>query len=252
MLLLEGLRYSPWTEKARWALDHHEIPYLYREHVMMLGMPRLRLQMRRPVGPITVPVLLKSPGDWIMDSLQIAEWADGQGMQEKLFFDAARPSIVEWNDRSEDATDAARAVALVRIAESPEAQKAALPPFIPTSLKGAMAGATRLAVEYVAHEFRSRSRSIDQHRERVRAFALGLQKKLAGRPYLMERFTFADVIAASTLNVIEPVREKYLRLPEAIREVWTDPELAREFWDLLEWRDGIYAAHRKPRARVLT
>jgi glutathione S-transferase len=28
------------------------------------------------------------------------------------------------------------------------------------------------------------------------------------------------------------------------REAWTQPELAREFADVLAWRDAVYAKHR--------
>ena len=40
---LIGIRYSPWTEKARWSPDHR-IPYRYTEHLIMLGMPELRVK----------------------------------------------------------------------------------------------------------------------------------------------------------------------------------------------------------------
>ncbi len=34
---LIGLHYSPWTEKARWALDRQRVPYAFEEHLPMLG-----------------------------------------------------------------------------------------------------------------------------------------------------------------------------------------------------------------------
>ena len=50
MLDLYGIAYSPWTAKARWALDHHKIPYRYREHLILFGMPELRWRLKKPFG----------------------------------------------------------------------------------------------------------------------------------------------------------------------------------------------------------
>ena len=43
---LYGLSLSPWTERARWALDHHGVAYDYHEHVPMLGEVLLRMKAR--------------------------------------------------------------------------------------------------------------------------------------------------------------------------------------------------------------
>ena len=42
---LIGIGYSPWTEKARWALDHHGIDYRYSEHLILFGMLPLRIKL---------------------------------------------------------------------------------------------------------------------------------------------------------------------------------------------------------------
>src|SRR5262245_44456729 len=42
---LLGAFYSPWTERARWALDHHGIAYRFEEHVPVVG--ELALRRRR-------------------------------------------------------------------------------------------------------------------------------------------------------------------------------------------------------------
>src|SRR4051812_4751156 len=54
---LVGIGFSPWTQKARWALDHHGLGYRYHEHLILFGMPQLHWQMRKWREPLTVPAL---------------------------------------------------------------------------------------------------------------------------------------------------------------------------------------------------
>jgi glutathione S-transferase len=246
MLTLEGLRYSPWTEKARWALDHHEIPYDYREHVVLMSMARLRMEMRRPWGDITVPVLLLGRGRWVMDSLNIARYADLDGKGVKLFSGPRESAILRWNELSEDATDAARGAVMHRMAKDREALAASLPRSVPPALRSSLTFLSRVGISYVTHAFNSNSRTYEQHRERIRQFCQTLRQELRG-DYLLGEFSYADVAAAATLGVIQPVGERHLRVAPAIRNAWTDSELAAEMTDLLVWRDRVYERHRKKR-----
>jgi glutathione S-transferase len=247
-VLIEGLRYSPWTEKARWALDHHEIPYAYREHLILLGMPRLRWEMRKPFGDITVPVLLLGGGKYVMDSMEIARWADERGTQPKLMPSELDGDIKRWNDICENATDAARGVLLVRMAENPEAQRSGLPDFIPGALRGPLSFMTRVGMNYIAREFNSRSKQFDEHIQRMRDFALEVRKSIKGN-YLAGQFSYLDISVASTLNIIQPAGQKFLQVSESMRSLWTQDEMVKEFGDLLDWRDRIYSLHRKRRLK---
>jgi glutathione S-transferase len=47
MRKLVALHYSPWSEKARWALDHHGVAYRYEEYKILLGEPKLRLATKK-------------------------------------------------------------------------------------------------------------------------------------------------------------------------------------------------------------
>lgn len=67
---------------------------------------------------------------------------------------------------------------------------------------------------------------------------------LAGRAYLLDAFTYADVAMAVVLQMVRPVPDRYMPLGPAVREVRTNEELARGFADLVEWRDRLYARHR--------
>ncbi|WP_239014942.1 glutathione S-transferase N-terminal domain-containing protein [Archangium violaceum] len=61
MRTLVGLGYSGWTEKARWAMDHHRLAYQYSEHIPLLGELRLR-RHAPPGGRGTVPLLVEDSG----------------------------------------------------------------------------------------------------------------------------------------------------------------------------------------------
>lgn len=54
--------FSPFCERARWALDHHGISYREVEQVPMLAEITLRIGVRRFRGPVTVPLLVTRGG----------------------------------------------------------------------------------------------------------------------------------------------------------------------------------------------
>jgi len=61
---------------------------------------------------------------------------------------------------------------------------------------------------------------------------------------VFDGFSYADVICASVLQFVAPVSDRFVPLEPATRRSFTHPELAREFADLLAWRDALYEAHR--------
>jgi glutathione S-transferase len=50
---------------------------------------------------------------------------------------------------------------------------------------------------------------------------------------------------ASALQGVSAVADDYIPLGPATRAVWTQPELAAEFSDLVAWRDRLYERHRR-------
>src|SRR5262245_37961692 len=94
--------FSPWSEKARWALDHHGLAYKYREHLPLLGEPLLRLRARRLTGRVSVPVLV-TPEGVLADSFAIARHADELGRAPALFPRGCEAEVAGWNARSEAA-----------------------------------------------------------------------------------------------------------------------------------------------------
>lgn len=241
--------FAPWCEKARWALDHHGVPYRERDHTPLIGEVLLRMAARRASGPVTVPLLVE--GDTVlMDSVAIARHAEQRGTGSPLFPPAHEAAIQAWNARSEAVMTAGRALLLLRMRESPAALREQLPPFVPGALRGAL---RPLASTGVAHLVRKYGIRADPHHEsRIREALGALRAALAGRDHLVGgALSFADITMATSLQFLLPVDDRYIALGPATREVWTHPELAEEHADLTAWRDRLYAAHRRPGDGIL-
>ncbi len=81
-------------------------------------------------------------------------------------------------------------------------------------------------------------------REACNALREGLK---ASSPYLLGSFTYADIVMATMLQGILPVADRFLRLGPATRAAWTREDIAREYADLIAWRDEVYEAERQAR-----
>ena len=67
-LTLFKLGYSPWSERALWALDHHGLARREREYTPIFGEPGMRLKARRFKGRVTVPLLVSDDGVYQPDA----------------------------------------------------------------------------------------------------------------------------------------------------------------------------------------
>lgn len=243
MAELVGLSYSPWTEKARWALDHHRISYRYAEHVPMLGEPLLRWKARRPTGKVTVPLFVDG-GAPVMDSFAIARHVEPRGRGAPLVPYEQLGPIEAWNARSERALAAARGLIVARTARSERAKEEALPPIIPRSMRPSLTSVATMGLTFFRLKYDLDEAGEDERRGVIAEHLRALREGLRGRPHLLDGFTYADITMAAALQAVRPVDARYIRLRPATREAWTDPQLASEFADLVEWRDALYASHR--------
>lgn len=243
---LLGIPLSPWTEKARFALDHHRVAYDYAVYTPMLGEAALRLRTRKLTGRVSVPVLFDG-GRAIPDSFAIAKHADAIGAGEPLVEGAGKADVVAWNDRSETALDAARTLSLPRLVSTPGAAEEALPKFVPSGARPAMAKVAELGIAYVGWKYGA-SANEGGALSTIEATLVALREALGGRPYLLEKFGYADVAMAAVMQFLRPVEHASVRIGRATREAMTNADLAAKYADLLDWRDAIYANHRVARA----
>jgi glutathione S-transferase len=241
---LVALPYSPWSEKARWALDHHGIEYVEKPYVPMLGEPALRLKLRKMRGRISVPVLL-TDGQPCGDSYDIAQYAERHGRGSPLFRRGQEEELAWWNDVSERALAATRAMITLRMADDDAAKKEALAGVIPAPLRKPLGAAALLGVRFLQHKYGVDGDEV-QYRARLREALTELRRALLdGRTHLLGgELSYADIAMAVALQGVRPVDSPSLVLGPATRRVWTDLELSGELVDLLEWRDQLYRRHR--------
>ena len=243
---LIGLSYSPWTEKARWALDHRHVAYAYEEYVPMLGEPLLRARTRTLRGRVSVPVLLED-GEAYTDSFEIAQRADALGRGPSLFPEGTLEAIRTWNERAEHLSSAGRALLLARMADDREAQRESLPAWIPGALRGLATPLAATAVGFLARKYGATARTRADVEETMREALHALRGALQERTTILERFTYADVVMAVALQLVKPVAERFIALGPATRRAWTHEPFAAQFGDLLAWRDALYERERVPR-----
>ncbi|HVH43077.1 MAG TPA: glutathione S-transferase [Labilithrix sp.] len=237
--ILFGLGQSPWTERARWALEHHGIVYEYREHTPMLG--ELSLRRKARAKKASVPLLVDGEVV-VMGSTAIAKHVEQGGRGTPLFPREHEAEVSRWVEVAERMSELGRAWLMRRLLESRRAQSEALPSFVPGALRGALAPTAGLAVRFLVSKYAVPVGAAVE--EAMRPLLLDVRAVLEGRDYVLgaSGFSFADLALAATMEALRPHADS--KLGPATRDARTNEALAREFADLIEWRDAIFAKHR--------
>ncbi len=210
-----------------------------REHVPLVGEIALRMRAKNTKGKVSVPLLVEEDGESVQGSLAIGQWADAHGKKEKLFPEGSRDRIVALYDKLEDTLSAARERFVRDLMTDREAQLESLPamlrglPFASLSAK--------VGTSFVANKYNARIGSVD---DRMRAGLQIVREAKGDKEYIEGSFSFADIVGATVVQTIAPVEKKYLDVPPATRKLWEYKKLAKEFPDLIAWRDAIYEKHR--------
>ncbi len=245
MIVLTALPFSPWSEKAKWALDHHRVTYQYQVYFPLLGELKLRLQQRKLSGRITVPVL-HTGETWLTDSFAIAQYADRIGGGTRLFPEGKLAEISEWNQRSEAALAAGRAVTMLAMAREPGAALAFLPSAVPAALKPLLLPVAKQALASFVKKYRMQDQA-DTHESIYQHELDRLSQALSGRRYLIgDTLSYADITMALIVQGLSPVDERYMPRIPGVRPSASPTALQRRYADLITWRDELYAQHRYP------
>lgn len=242
MRRLVALSYSPWSEKARWALDHHRLAYREIEFVPILGTPWLRVAAKRPFGRVSIPTLLDDDGAYV-DSFVIAKHVDGIGQGSRLFPEDAAETIAAYNERSEAMLSACRAICTPRISADADAAFDATPPVVPGRRLMART-AVKLAELLINSKYKV-NKNLDENVATLRDGLSRLRADLGKRETLLPTFSFADIAMAVTMQWVQPLPTTIRPVGDALNRVLSQPELAAEFADLVAWRDRIYAKYRQ-------
>lgn len=240
---LLGLPYSPWSEKARWALEARAVPYTRKLYQPLLGELGLRKKLGKWRGTVSVPVLTTGDGTVISDSAEIARWADQRGDGPRLFPEAHAQAIAAAIELSDRGMAAGRALSLIRLLEDPQGIDELVPRKLRT-LPGAK-GITRYGVRRTLRKYRGERDPVTA-RAALASVLDELRGVLAGKRTVLDTFTFADIAATQILCFVEPPAFG-LKLGEGTRRSFIDDELRARYADLVTWRDEVYERHR-PRA----
>lgn len=234
-----ALPFSPWSIKAKWALDHHRVAYRAVPYLPMLGEPLLRLRAGRLRGRVSVPMLLTSEGA-LTDSLDIARYADRVGRGAPLFAREHEDEIAKWNARSEVLLDAGRALSMRRMLGSP----AALAESVPGPRLGhLLAPIGALGVTFLTRKYEAKGEAERYQEERRMGFE-ALERAIAasGDHLVGGALSYADVAMTVATFGLRPPGRAIDHLGDAMRECWTDEALAKKHGTVLAWRDRILAS----------
>src|SRR5258708_12003651 len=92
---LVSLKVSPWSERAKWALDHHGLTYEVVEHMPVIGERRLRRLVGSGKPRATVPVLIAG-AELLTESWDIAAYADPEAQGTNLIPPDHQPALRIW------------------------------------------------------------------------------------------------------------------------------------------------------------
>lgn len=246
MRTLYGIGMSPWTERARWALEHHGVAYAYHEHVPLLGEPLLRRAAKKGghVGPATVPLLVD--GDVVAtSSTAVARHAERIGNGPPLFRTGSEEAeIARWDALAQRIAHVGRAWLLRNLAKDPAAQRESLPGFVPGPVRGLAAWSVGLATSFLQKKHGiAAGHEVDAQVDEVLRPALReVREALGTRPTLLDTFSWADVCVAASLQALRP--HAGANMGPRAAAAWANEALAEEFEDLVSFRDALYAKHR--------
>ncbi len=232
---LIGLSYSPWTVRARWALDHHQVLYRYVEYLPVFGTPVLRAATRRWRGKLTVPML--TDGRTVLgDSFDIAQHAESLGRGAPLIPDLG--TAAHWNAVADRIGAAGRTRTTTLVAGDRAAKKDSLPKGLGWALPLADVG-----VSYLTRKYALDQQSVAEA-ERQMADAMQIVSEGLTGDYLGDSFGYADIAVACAFQFIDPVDPRHVYLGEHSTRCWRFPDLADRYRPLMEWRDRLFDEHR--------
>ncbi len=243
-----SLSYSPWSDRARWALDHCGVEYRRLPYQPLLGEPAMRVRTRNWVGPVSVPVL--QTGEEVLgDSLDISRWADARRTEgaASLFPEEAEAEIAGLHELSEAALAAGRTLGLRRMLEThPDALDALVPPGLATLL-GPMGrpvaafGVRRTLRKYADVTPEDLTGTVHEYLDRLAEAVRGATPHDDAPSTLLGTFSFADITMAVGLSFIVPPAS-HLKLADASRRAYTLPDCPSGYDDVFAWRDAHFAA----------
>lgn len=240
-MILYSIHYSPWSLRVKWVAKHHGIEVQRREYVPMVSTPLVRLKVKDFSGKITMPLLID--GEVVLrDSFDISRHLDERGSGQSLFTDD-EDVLDAWTTTANSIADAGRTITTYSVMKDPAARAENIPPQIRGPFRRVAGPIVDLGAQYLARKYDFSEDDIEPAHAQIRAGLERVANRLVESDHLGAQFGWPDIAMASALQFVKPA-EGWVRLGEASSACWTRSELAREFADVLTWRDELLDAHR--------
>jgi glutathione S-transferase len=227
--VLVGESFSPFTQRARWALEYAGVPHAYEEYVPTLSEPGMRLRLRQWTGQVSVPLLLAGD-DVIRGSWDIARYGAERAGDGRLG-DLAQ--CEPWHQLSDDAICEARTRVVRGVLANPQALDEAAAGVFPAGVAKYLRFVARDAAQRLDRKYAHLAQP-GALRRALLATRAGLAS--AGGEHLLGRFSYADIAMVVVLEAVAPSARTEPPLGPHTRACWSDTALASEFADLLAWR----------------
>ncbi len=244
MRVFYSIQVSPWSELARWALDHHRVECRRAEYLPLVAEVQLRLATSKMFARVSAPTLIDGK-TVLADSLDIARHAELVGHGASLFPGGPNGDVVPWNDRAMRALNAGRTLHFARIEGDQDALRELVPHFVPEALRDLSVPVVEQTFAFLGRKYRETAASTAQAQAALVEELEALEAAVARGPHVLGEFSYADIAMAGALHYVAPVGAPFLELGPATRQSLHDAALAERFAKLLSWRDGLYERHRR-------
>jgi glutathione S-transferase len=252
---LVGAHFSPWSMRARWALDYHEIQYQFTKYTPMVDEAWLRFKSGRYFSQISVPMLfISGPKKQVLcDSYDIVQYADGIGNtmgHTKLVPDELKVEIEQWSEKINELLAPLRIISMKKALTDEDVKQEELPGWA-KSMGSAGDYIYRSACNYIVKKYpvtndqqddQTIRKYLDEIQQRIQSVNNDDKSSVA---YLFgNQFTYGDIVTACALQLLNPVDDSVWRLKPGQRKVVTHP-IHSEYPLICTWRDQIFAKHFK-------
>ena len=233
---------SPWSEKARWAMDYTETHYQSIPFTPMITNLKARYLSKNFTSELTIPIAVD--GQQILnDSFEIAKNTNNKTQNKNLFPAGYREELSSWNELSEQLLKITRIRVIPRMKANKHLMLALLPSFIPDWLKPFMGAIAKKSLDDLAKKYPVDDQASEkQLKDGLNRLRTALKE--SGGGYILGGFSYADICMSVVFQFIFPVENELFPIDDLVRETWVDESIKEEFSDLIAWRDFIYRQHR--------
>jgi glutathione S-transferase len=244
MRVFYSIQVSPWSELARWALDHHRVECRRAEYLPLVAEVQLRVATGKMFARVSAPTLIDGK-TVLADSLDIARYAELVGHGASLFPGGPNGDVVPWNDRAMRALSAGRILHFARIEGDHDALRELVPHFVPDPLRDISVPVVERTFAFLGRKYHATAASAAQAQAALVEELEALEAAVSRGPNLLGEFSYADIAMAGALHYVAPVDDRHMKLGPATRQSLYDAALADRFAKLLAWRDALYERHRR-------